>query len=100
MNDFVNNDFTDCTDFTENSNDNIIKDNLHIINEKLLNINLIPNDLFLSIEKSFLLSYNKNNENCFKSNLKIKEKNNKHFNKDFSKFESLKNPFAILEIES
>ena len=99
----INSNYNDNNNDDINNNDdsnNIIKDNLYIINEKLLNINLIPNDLFLSIEKSFLLSYNKNNENYFKSNLKIKEKNNKQLNKDFSKFESLKNPFAILEIES
>ena len=98
-----------------NSSYKIVKDNLHIINEKLLNFNLIPNDLVLAIEKSFLIKINKNNENYFKSNLKFykkndnetfnynetyNRKNNKKIDKDFNKFQNLKNPFSILEIES
>ena len=84
-----------------------------------MNFNLIPNDLVLAIEKSFLIKINKNNENYFKSNLKFhkqinkeiddlnetfneayNKKFNKKIDKDFNKFKSLKNPFSILEIEN
>jgi hypothetical protein len=107
--------FKNLINLDSNSSYKIVKDNLHIINEKLLNFNLIPNDLVLAIEKSFLIKINKNNENYFKSNLKfykqinketddLNETYNKKFNKkidkDFNKFKSLKNPFSILEIES
>ena len=107
--------FKNLINLDSNSSYKIVKDNLHIINEKLLNFNLIPNDLVLAIEKSFLIKINKNNENYFKSNLKFHKqinneiddlnetfnrKINKKINKDFNKFHNLKNPFSILEIES
>ena len=111
--------FKNLINLDSNSSYKIVKDNLHIINEKLLNFNLIPNDLVLAIEKSFLIKINKNNENYFKSNLKFhkqinkeiddlnetfneayNKKFNKKIDKDFNKFKSLKNPFSILEIEN
>ena len=62
----------------------IVKDNLHIINEKLLNFNLIPNDLVLAIEKSFLTKINKNNGNYFKSNLKFEKQFEKQINNEIN----------------